>query len=123
MLTRHKEFARYIFSGGSATVMNLAAVWFFRKFSSYEIAVSVGALVGTITTYVLTKIFVFNCNDTVIDHKEIFRFLLVHAVVCLQIWLVSVSIQRWLLPAYLSGELREATSSVIGIGSVVFTGF
>ena len=123
MLDQHKEFARYVFSGGTATVLNLAAVWLFRQFSNYETAVFIGALVGTITTYVLTKTFVFNSDSTTIDHREILRFLSVHAVVCFQIWLVSVSLQRWLLPTNLLGDLREVVSSVIGVGSVVFTGF
>lgn len=123
LLKRQKEFARYFISGCTATVMNLTAVWVSRQFTSYEVAVFIGALAGTITSYLLAKLFVFKADKKRFDHSEIIRFLSVHAVVTFQIWLVSVSLDRWLLPIYWSGDFREALASFIGVGSVVFTGF
>jgi putative flippase GtrA len=122
-LTWQKEFVRYVVSGCTATVLNLTGVWLSRQFLSYEIAVVIGAILGTMTTYVLAKTFVFNSNADAIDHMEIFRFLSVHAVVCLQIWLVSVSLESWLLPSDWSVGLRESVASLIGVGSVAATGF
>ncbi|WP_239796690.1 GtrA family protein [Candidatus Nitrotoga arctica] len=123
IFNRQAEFVRYVISGGTATVVNLAAIWLSRQITNYEISVFIGAIAGTITTYLLTKIFVFNANSKAFDHSEIMRFLSVHAVVCMQIWLVSVSIERWVLPVYWTSNLREALASMIGVGSVVFTGF
>lgn len=120
---RRREFIRYVISGGSATVVNLAAVWLSRQFAGYEIAVAIGAIFGTATTYLMTKTFVFNATSKAIDYSEIARFLCIHGLVCLQIWLVSVSLNRWILPAIGIDAYREAIASVIGVGSVVFTGY
>jgi putative flippase GtrA len=120
---RTREFIRYVLSGGSATVVNLAAVWLSRQFASYETAVAIGALFGTATTYLMTKTFVFNARSKAVDYPEVARFLCIHGVVCLQIWLVAVSLERWILPAMGVAAYREAIASVIGVGSVVFTGY
>ena len=123
LFNRQKEFVRYVISGGTATILNLATVWLSRQVTTYEIAVFIGAMVGTATSYILTKTVVFNSNKKAFDHMEMVRFLSVHAVVCLQIWLVSVSLERWLLPAGWSSDARETLASAIGVGSVVLTGF
>ena len=123
MARQQNQFFRYIISGGTATVFNLLTVFFMRLFTYYEIAVVVGALVGTGTTYLLTKVFVFNANGKAVDRNEIMRFLFVHALVCTQIWLVSVSLDWWVLPMYWSPDIRQSISSVIGVSSVVLTGF
>jgi putative flippase GtrA len=117
------RFVRYVLSGGIATAVNLLAVWLSRQVADYPVAVSIGAIAGTATSYLLGKVFVFNAAKRRFDHAEIIRFLLVHAVVCAQIWVVSVALERWVLPVSLSISIREAIASVIGVGSVVFTGF
>ena len=123
LFNRQTQFARYVISGGTATVVNLATIWLSRQITHFELSVFIGAIAGTITTYLLTKTFVFNANSKAFDHSEILRFLSVHAVVCIQIWLVSVSIERWVLPVYWTSNSREALASMLGVGSVVFTGF
>lgn len=123
MINLRNKFFRYIISGSTATIVNLAAVWLARQLTDYSVAVSVGAVAGTATTYLLTKRFVFNATERVFDHAEIVRFLLVHTIVCIQIWIVSVSLERWMLPVNWDDGLREAVASFVGVGSVVFTGF
>ena len=123
VINLNNKFLRYIISGSTATVVNLAVVWLARQLTDYSVAVSVGAIAGAATTYLLTKNFVFNATKRALDHAEIIRFLLVHTIVCIQIWIVSVSLVRWILPAHWDGGLREAIASFIGVGSVVLTGF
>lgn len=123
MINLSNTFFRYIISGSTATVVNLATVWLARHLTTYSVAVAVGAIAGTATSYLLAKIFVFDAKERVIDHAEIFRFLLVHAIVCVQIWVVSVSLDRWILPVIWDNGLRETVASFVGVGSVVFTGF
>lgn len=120
---RSKEFIRYVISGCCATAVNLAVVLLARQFISYEIAVFIGAIFGTSTTYLMTKIFVFGAKNNTVDYSEIVRFICIHGVVCLQIWFVSVSLERWILPVFELGPYREAMASFIGVGSVVFTGY
>lgn len=120
---RQKEFLRYVVSGGTATIANLAAIWLSRWYVNYEIAVAIGAIIGTGTTYLLTKIFVFKSKSKNFDFSEIIRFLSVHAVVCIQIWLVSVLLEKLLEPYLSTDNIRESIASLIGVGSVVFTGF
>ncbi len=118
-----KSFLRYVFSGCLATVVNLSFVWFSMQLTSYEIAVVVGAVFGTTTTYIMTKVFVFEKREKAVDYHEILRFICVHGVVCVQIWIVSVSLERWILPMLAITQYREAIASLIGVGSVVFTGY
>lgn len=118
-----KRFLRYIVSGCCATVVNLAFVWISRQITSYELAVLIGAIFGTATTYIMTKIFVFERKRKVVDYSEILRFLCVHGIVCLQIWVVSVSLERWILPMLEIAQYQEPIASFIGVGSVVFTGY
>lgn len=123
LLILNRKFVRYVISGCTATIVNLMVVLLARQISVYAIAVFIGALAGMATSYVLTKIFVFNATQKNFDHAEIMRFLLVHGLMCIQIWVVSVSFESWVLPAHWAGDVREVISSVIGMGSVVLTGF
>lgn len=123
MAQQHRKFVLYVISGGTATLVNLSFVWITRQFAEYSTAVIVGAIAGTLTSYVLGKVFVFNATGRVFDHAEIIRFLFVHTIVCFQVWLVSVVLEAWILPNTMDAGHREAIASVIGAGSVVFTGF
>lgn len=123
MLQRHRKFILYVISGSTATVANLLAVFITRQFTDYSTAAFTGAIVGTVTSYILSKTIVFGATEKMLDHAEIIRFLFVHAVVCFQVWGVSVSLEAWVIPTALSSGMREAIASLIGAGSVVFTGF
>jgi hypothetical protein len=43
-----REFARFVLSGVSATVGNMVAVWLTRRFLSFEIALVLRAVIGSI---------------------------------------------------------------------------
>ena len=54
-----REFARFIFTGVTATVGNIAAVGLARFFVSFEIALGAGIVAGFALSFTLSKFFAF----------------------------------------------------------------
>ena len=93
-----RQFWTFLLVGGLAAVVN----WFSRiMFSAqgfpFEFAVVIAYIFGMATAYLLSRIYVFEKTGRSLG-SEIWRFVLVNMVALLIVWIVSVSLERWILP-------------------------
>lgn len=96
---RARQFWAFLLVGGLAAVVN----WFSRIMISaqgvpFEVAVVIAYLLGMITAYLLSRMFVFEKTGRSLAN-EITRFTLVNMVALVVVWVVSVSLEAWILPA------------------------
>ena len=116
------EFARFIVTGGIAAGVNVLARWLLSLVMSYEAAVALAYLVGMTTAFVLARMFVFDaCAGRA--SSQYLRFALVNVVAFSQVWLVSVGLARYLLPALGFTWQVEAVAHMIGVASPVVTSY
>ncbi len=118
-----KEFSSFLVVGGLAAVVN----WFSRiaisaQGVSFEVAVVVAYLLGMVTAYLLSRLFVFEKSGRSLA-SEIWRFTLVNLVALVIVWVVSVAFESWILPA-IGWTWRPAeVAHGIGVLSPAFTSY
>lgn len=118
-----RKFGSFVLVGGLAAAVN----WFARIILSgqgvaFEIAVVPAYLLGMVTAYLLSRMFVFEKSGRSLG-SEIWRFTLVNLVALVVVWVVSVSLERWILPA-IGWTWRPAEiAHGIGILCPVFTSY
>jgi putative flippase GtrA len=91
-----REFARFILSGVTATIGNMAAVWLARRFLSFEIALLTGIATAITISFALSKFFAFRSRSWNRAVGEAARFLIVYATGCAMYWTVAVFIRMFL---------------------------
>ncbi|MEB2848294.1 GtrA family protein [Endobacterium cereale] len=124
-LIRHylsKPFIRFAISGGIAAAVNILSRIAFSQVISYSVAVVIAYLFGMTTAYVLMKLMVFEKSGQCV-HQEYIRFALVNAVAFAQVWLVSMALARYLLPAIGVDTHAETIGHVIGVLSPIATSY
>ena len=92
------EFGRFLVTGGVAAGVNVGTRWLLSHAMVYEIAVVVAYLVGMVTAYALTRLFVFERSGRAMLDEAV-RFALVNVVALAQVWIVSVGLARLVFPA------------------------
>jgi putative flippase GtrA len=118
-----RQFWTFLLVGGLAALVN----WFSRiMFSAqglpFEVAVVAAYIFGMATAYLLSRMFVFEKTGRSLA-GEIWRFTLVNMVALVVVWVVSVSLERWILPA-INWTWRSAeVAHGIGVLSPVVTSY
>jgi putative flippase GtrA len=118
-----RQFWAFLLVGGLAAVVN----WFSRIMISaqgvpFEAAVVVAYLLGMVTAYLLSRMFVFEKTGRSVAN-EVTRFTLVNMVALVVVWVVSVTLERWLLPA-INWTWRPAeVAHAVGVLSPVVTSY
>jgi len=116
------EFARFLFVGAFAAVVNLLCRYLFNLVMGYSPAILLAYLCGMVTAFTLFKVFVFHASR-LSTSAEFVRFTLVNVVAVIQVWAVSVFLAEWLLPRF--GVLHHAydIAHLIGVAVPVFTSY
>lgn len=118
-----KEFSSFLVVGGLAAVVN----WFSRIAISaqgvpFEVAILIAYLLGMVTAYLLSRMFVFEKSGRSLS-SEIWRFTVVNMFALVVVWLVSVGLESWLLPA-MGWTWRPAeVAHGVGVLSPAFTSY
>jgi putative flippase GtrA len=118
-----REFARFIFTGVTATVGNIAAVGLARFFVSFEIALGAGIVAGFALSFTLSKFFAFRSRSWKRGGGEAARFLIVYAVGCAVYWVVAVVCARIVLARGVTPETAEMAGILIGAGTMTLTSY
>lgn len=93
-----REFWVFLLVGGLAAAVNwLSRIVLSAQGMSFEVAVVVAYVVGMATAYVLSRVFVFDKSGRSVS-SEIWRFTLVNLVAVVVVFVVSVALERWVLP-------------------------
>jgi putative flippase GtrA len=117
------EFARFVLTGVTATVGNIAAVWLARLFVSFELALLAGIVAGLTISFALSKFFAFGSRSWERAGGEAARFLIVYAVSCAMYWGVAVVIARFVLMYAIAPQTAEFGGVLVGAGMMTLTSY
>jgi putative flippase GtrA len=116
------SFIKFLLTGGVAAIANIAARAALSVVLPFEIAVALAYLVGMVIAYLLARAFVFERSGQS-TQSEFLRFGLVNLVGLVQVWLVSIALAQWLLPAIGFTWNSELVAHTIGVLSPVLTSY
>lgn len=119
-----KQFLYFLLSGGIAMVVNFLSRIVLNFWLSFSISVITAYIVGMITAFILMRLFVFNKTQKSLSHSA-WVFVFVNLFAILQVWVVSMSLNYYVLPwlnitfyapeiAHLIGLAVPTISSYIG---------
>jgi putative flippase GtrA len=115
-------FVRFLLTGGFAAAVNIGTRHLLSYAMPFEIAVVLAYLVAMTVGYALARLFVFARSGQTV-RNEYARFALVNLVALAQVWLVSVGLAHWLLPAIEWTLYPELTAHTIGVLSPAITSY
>jgi len=118
----NSEFARFVITGGFAAGVNFLSRIGLSEFLSYRYAVFIAYIIGMITAFILSKIFVFEKNNKSTSNQFI-KFAIVNVVAVLQVWLISVGLAEYGFPAVNFTFYPEAVAHFIGISVPVVSSY
>lgn len=111
---RHRRFVRFVVAAGASVPVNIAARIVVSRWVPFEAAVLLSHVVGMLTAYLLTKLFVFDESGRTVS-SELSRFALVNVMSATLTWCVSVGLVRFVFPAIGYGYEPELVAHVIGL--------
>ena len=91
------EFIQFLLVGGVAALINFISRIFINEFVSYRVAVVLAYLIGMLTAFILSKIYVFEKSGRHHLH-ELRDFTLVNILAVIQVWLISVGLAEYFFP-------------------------
>jgi putative flippase GtrA len=118
-----REFARFILTGVTATVGNIATVWAARFIVSFEVALLAGIFAGIALSFTLSKLFAFGSHSWERARGEAARFLIVYAMSCTVYWVLAVVCGRFVLVRGVAPETAEIGGILIGAGTMTITSY
>ncbi|MEP6304614.1 MAG: GtrA family protein, partial [Lentilitoribacter sp.] len=90
-------FIKFILAGGSGAVANISSRYLFNLFMPFSIAIALAYIVGMITTFILSKLFVFETKEGKAK-SEAFRFVIVNIFALAIVWAVSMLLAEIIFP-------------------------
>ncbi|MCW6508560.1 GtrA family protein [Lichenifustis flavocetrariae] len=116
------QFLRFALCGGFAAACNIMARILFSQVLSYQVSIVLAYLVGMMTAYLSMKVLVFETSGRA-AHAETLRFCLINLAALVQVWIVSIVLADWLLPALHDTWHVETTAHIIGVLSPIVTSY
>ncbi len=115
-------FPLFVLAGATAAAVNVIARILLNYVVSFEAAVALSYLVGLTVAFFLNRHYVFAASSGAAS-AQYARFVLVNVVALAQVWLVSVGLEGWLLPAIGFDFHPELVAHIIGVASPIFTSY
>jgi putative flippase GtrA len=116
------RFASFAVTGGIAALANLLARYLMMRFMSYEIAVALAYLVGMVVAFVLARSFVFLSGDRSVA-SQFGRFAIVNLFAFIQVWIVTIGLDRFVFPATGFSWHPEEVAHFIGVISPIMLSY
>ena len=117
-----ERFLRFLITGALAAGVNVATGIFLNGFMLYELAISCAYLAGMTAAFVMARLFVFESDHGTMQ-GQYFRFAIVNAVAFAQVWIVSVTLARFLFPFIGFDWHAETLAHMIGVASPIVTSY
>jgi putative flippase GtrA len=119
----HRQMPLFILVGSIAAAVN----WTSRLVLSmagvqFSIAIVIAYIVGMVTAYTLSRRFVFDRSGRSVSN-EVVRFAIVNLVALLQVWLVTIGLDSWVLPGIGWNWHPAELAHAIGIASPILTSY
>ncbi|MBA2723765.1 MAG: GtrA family protein [Methylibium sp.] len=119
---RPHQFARFVVAAGLSVPVNIGARVVLSWVMSYEVAVALSHVLGMVTAYTLTRLFVFERSGHTVK-REFSRFAMVNLLSLAQTWVVSVGLLRLVFPHVGFEHEPELVAHLIGLGLTAITSF
>ena len=116
-----KEFILFVAAGGFAALGNFVSRIIFNFWFSFEVSVVLAYLIGMITAYILTKIFVFKAKSVGLVSSSI-KFTIVNILAVLQTYFISVYLYYW-LNNNINFDYNKEIAHFVGIAFPVITSY
>jgi putative flippase GtrA len=118
----NRPFARFVFVGGAAAATNIVSRVLLSEIVSFSSAVVLAFPVALTFAFLMSRRFVFDgAEGSALN--QYFRFFLVNLAALGQVWLISVGLAEWLLPAIGWTHHPELVAHTIAVGSPVVTSY
>lgn len=111
-----REFGRFIVSGLTSTLGNVAAVWLAGRLIPFEIALFAGVAAGLTISFLMSKLFAFGSRSWARAGGEGVRFLAVYCVGATIYWTVAVVVGRVSQAYGLTSSIAEPFGVLAGAG-------
>lgn len=119
---RHKELVLFVVCGGTAAAVNVGARVVLSRFVGFETAVVIAYAIGMLTAFLLNRALVFKAPARSLKHQA-FWFVVINLVAALQTLVVSVVLERWLLPWVGWTWQPELTAHMVGVVVPIATSY
>lgn len=118
----HKEFFQFLIVGGLAAGINFISRIGFSELVSYRSAIVLAYIVGMITAFILSKLYVFDKSGR---HymEELKDFTIVNIFAVIQVWLISVGLAEYFFPYINFSFYPEEVAHLIGLGIPAVTSY
>lgn len=118
----NSEFARFVITGGFAAGVNFVSRIGLSELMSFRWAVFIAYIIGMVTAFVLSKVFVFKQSSQTVSN-EFFRFALVNVFAVIQVWLISIGLAEYGFPYIDFNFYPEEVAHLIGISVPVISSY
>lgn len=109
-----RSFLRFVLAAGASVPVNIAARIVASQWLAYEVAVLVSHVIGMITAYTLTRLFVFQPSGRSVA-SELGRFAIVNVASAAITWCISVGLVYHLFPVLGFERRPELVAHVLGL--------
>lgn len=116
------EFAQFLLVGGVAALVNFIARILINQFVSFAVAVVLAYLVGMLTAFVLSKVYVFEQSGRHHLH-ELRDFTIVNLFAVVQVWGISVGLAEYVFPAIGYRFYAPEVAHLIGLSVPAVTSY
>ncbi|MDY6979491.1 MAG: GtrA family protein [Pseudomonadota bacterium] len=120
--TLRTEFMQFLVVGGFAALVNFVSRIIINEWVGYRLAVVLAYLVGMLTAFILSKIYVFEKSGRHHWH-ELRDFTLVNLLAVIQVWLISVGLAEYLFPAMGYTFYAPEVAHLIGLAIPAVTSY
>ncbi len=117
-----RQFIGFLITGGIAATVNFLSRIFFNQYFSFSTSVLLAYLMGMVTAFILAKLFVFKASTQSIRRSALL-FFFVNILAVAQTWLISMSLNFYILPALGFEKYVAEIASAVGIAFPVFTSY
>lgn len=121
-MSNRREFLAFVAIGCFAAGVNFVARIAIDVWTSFEAAVVLAYLIAMTIAFLLNRMYVFRASDGP-WRRQYGRFALVNLVALLQVFLVSVGLERFLFPAIGFTWHADEIAHVIGLASPILTSY
>lgn len=117
------EFLRFILTGVTATVGNMATVYASGYFIEYRLALIAGLIVGFLISFVMGKLFAFQSASASATRQEFGRFILVYAFGATLYWFVASFVGMYVASQFLPPRFAQLVGVFAGASLMVITSY
>ena len=119
---RNRNFLLFVLVGGFAALVNFIARILISQLTVYEVAIVLAYMIGLTTAFLLSRALVFKSrlHEWTVQYR---RFALVNLFSLIQVFLVSVGLDRILFPSIGFRWHPEEVAHAVGLISPVFTSY